>query len=171
MGQKYCLECGARFSATRRPLHWVWPVATAALVAAAGAAVAIAAGGNDPHRATIVALTPLRPASGTPGSQPRAGGVRAGAKIREWPRRNGYTVVLAVIPAAAGPGLAQARALAALKAGLPDVGVIESARYASLHPGYSVVFSGVYETLDAALAALPSAARYARNAYAQQITR
>jgi len=146
-------------------------VAAAALVAAGGAAVAIAAGGNESHRATIVALTPLRPTPGARGSGPRAGGVKATAKIREWPRRNGFTVVLAVIPAAAGPGPAQARALAALNAGLPDVGVIESDRYASLHPGYSVVFSGVYELLDEALAGLPRAARHFRNAYAQQITR
>ena len=149
----------------------MWPVATAALVAAGGAAVAIAAGGNESHRAAIVALTPLRAASGTPSSGPRAGDVKAAAKIRQWPRGNGYTVVLAVIPAAAGPAPAQSRALAALNAGLPDVGVIESARYASLHPGYSVVFSGVYETLDEALVALPRAARQARNAYVQQITR
>jgi hypothetical protein len=139
-------------------------VVTAALVAAGGAAVAIAAGGTEPHQATIVALTPLRPASG------RAPAKDA-AKLRLWPQRNGYTVVLAVIPAAAGPDPARTRALAALNAGLPDVGVLASSRYASLHPGYSVVFSGVYETLDSALAALPRAAQHARNAYAQQITR
>ena len=163
-GQEYCLECGARFSETRRPLHWAWPVLAAALIAAGGAAVAIAAGGDESHPATIVALTTLRPSSASDHS-------RRGAKLRLWPRRNGYTVVLAVIPVAAGPGPARARALAAVNAGLPDVGVLASARYASLHPGYSVVFSGVYETLDEALAALPRAARYARNAYAQQITR
>ena len=148
----------------RRPLHWAWPVGAAALVAAGGAAVAIAAGGNESHRATIVALTPLRPAS-------NRAETRGAAKLRLWPARNGYTVVLEVIPAAAGPGPVLARARAAAKAGLPDVGVIESARYASLHPGYSVIFSGVYVTLDEALAALPRAARHARNAYAQQITR
>jgi hypothetical protein len=136
----------------------------AAFVAAGGAAVAIAAGGDESHPATIVALTPLRPALDRPHA-------KGGTKLRLWPTRNGYTVVLAVIPAAAGPGPARARALAAVNARLPDVGVIASARYASLHPGYSVVFSGVYETLEEALAALPRAARFARNAYAQQITR
>jgi hypothetical protein len=139
-------------------------VVAAALVAAGGAVVAIAAGGTEAHQATNVALTPLRPAA----ARARAKGA---AKLRPWPRHNGYTVVLAVIPAAAGSGPAHARALAALKARLPDVGVLASSRYASLHPGYSVVFSGVYTTLDEALAALPRAARFARNAYAQQITR
>ena len=167
VGQEYCLECGARLSATRRPLHWAWPVIAAALVAAGGAAVAIAAGGNDSQHATIVALTPVRFAPFAYGLPPAKGS----AKLRPWPQRNGYTIVLAVLPATAGPGPAQARALAALKAGLPDVGVIDSSRYASLHPGYSVIFSGVYATLDEALAALPRAARHARNAYAQQITR
>ncbi len=166
-GQEYCLECGARLSATRRPLHWAWPAVVAALVAAGGAAVAIAAGGNDPATKTIVALSPLR---GSPAAEP-AGRTPRGPALRRWPARNGYTVVLAVIPAAAGSKAATARALAAAKAGLPDAGVIDSSRYASLHPGYSVVFSGVYATLDEALSALPRAARHSRNAYAQQITR
>ena len=49
--------------------------------------------------------------------------------------------------------------------------MLDSSRYSSLHPGYWIVFSGVYRTLDEALAALPRAARHARSAYAQQITR
>jgi hypothetical protein len=52
-----------------------------------------------------------------------------------------------------------------------DVGILDSSRFSSLHPGYWVVFSGVYRTLDEAIAALPPAVRRARHAYAQQITR
>ena len=162
MGQEYCVECGTRRSATRRPLHWLWPVAAAALVAGGGAAAAIAAGADDSGETTIVALTPLRAAS-PPAATP--------AKLRLWPRRDGYTIVLAALPTTLGAKAARARALAATRSGVPDVGVLASSRYASLHPGYWIVFSGVYPTLEEALAGLPKAARYARSAYAQQITR
>jgi hypothetical protein len=157
------VECGHRQSLRRRPVHWLWPVVAAALVAAGGAAAAIAAGSDDAGSSTIVALTPLRPA-------PSA--VQPSAKLRSWPaRRNGYTVVLSVVPGTAGLDAARTRALAAVAAGLPEVGVLPSSRYSSLHPGYWVVFSGVYRTLDEALTALPRAARHARSAYTQQITR
>jgi hypothetical protein len=163
-GQEYCVECGQRQPLRRRPVHWLWPVAVAALVAAGGAAAAIAAGADDSSDSTIVALTPLR-AAPAPAAQ-------SSAKLRSWPaRRNGYTIVLSVVPSTTGPDAARKRALAALAAGLSDVGVLASSRYSSLHPGYWIVFSGVYRTLDEALAALPKAARHARSAYAQQIAR
>jgi hypothetical protein len=162
-GQHYCIECGARRSSPRRPLHWAWPAGAAALVAAGGAAAAIAAGADNPGRATIVALTPLRAASSPPSG--------TSAKLRLWPSRDGYTIVLAALPTTVGAKVARARALAAAGAGVPDVGVLDSSRYASLHPGYWIVFSGVYRTLDEAIAALPRAVRHARSAYAQQITR
>ncbi len=90
--------------------------------------------------------------------------MRPSPKLRSWPaRRDGYTVVLSVVPSTAGPDVARTRALAAVAAGAPDVGVLASSRYSSLHPGYWLVFSGVYRTLDEALAALPRAARHARS--------
>jgi len=163
-GQEYCVECGQRQLPRREPVHWLWPVAIAAIVAAGGAAGAIAAGADDADSSTIVALTPLRaqPAPVAPSSP----------ALRRWPpRRSGYTVVLSVVPTTAGSDAARTRALAAVAAGVPDVGVLDSSRYSSLHPGYWIVFSGVYRTLDEALAALPRAARHARSAYAQQVTR
>jgi len=162
-GQEYCLECGHRRVRLRRPLHWLWPSAAAALVAAGGAAVAVAAGAGDRGHSTIVALTPLRAAPAT--------ARQAAPKLRRWPQRDGYTIVLSVVPRPGGALAARARALAAHDAGVADVGVLDSSRYASLHPGYWIVFSGVYRTLDEALAALPRAVRHTRNAYAQQIAR
>jgi hypothetical protein len=162
-GQAYCVECGLRHTPTRRSVHWAWPAAAAALVAAAGAAVAVAAGADEPGASTIVALTPLRPAIG----QQAVGN----AKIRSWPGRDGYTVVISAVPVSAGTNAARARAKAAVAAGLSDVGILSSSRYSSLHPGYWIVFSGVYRRLDDALAALPRAVRHTRTAYAQQITR
>jgi hypothetical protein len=58
----------------------------------------------------------------------------------------------------------------AVKAGLPDVGVLTSSRYTSLHPGYFVVFSGIFDARAQADSTL-SAARSAgfRGAYVRQI--
>jgi hypothetical protein len=109
-----------------------------------------------------VALTPLR-APAQPAATP--------ATVRRWPRRNGYTIVLAALPTTVGAKAARARALAAAGAGVPDVGVLDSSRFASLHPGYWIVFSGVYRTFDEAIAGLPRAVRHSRSAYAQQIAR
>ena len=41
--------------------------------------------------------------------------------------------------------------------GLPDVGVLVSSEYSSLHPGYYVVFSGIYATQSEAGAAVSAA--------------
>jgi eukaryotic-like serine/threonine-protein kinase len=66
----------------------------------------------------------------------------------DWPTGfAGYTVALAsdVIKSNAVAAVAKARA-----AGLPQVGVLRSDRYASLRPGYWFVFSGVYGAADEA---------------------
>jgi hypothetical protein len=165
-GQEYCVECGARQGAVRRrPVHWIWPAGAAALVAAAAAATAIAAGADERADSTIVALSRLQPAA------PAAAQAGRTTKLRHWPQRDGYTIVLSAVPFTAPPAAARARAKQASKAELPDVGLLESGRFASLHPGYVIVFSGVYATLDDALAALPRAARAFPHAYAQEINR
>jgi hypothetical protein len=93
--------------------------------------------------------------------------------LSSWPAgQSGYTVVLESLPSSSGRSLAFERARSASKAGLPRVGVIDSSRYSSLHPGYYVVFSGVYSTLGQAQAAqATAAAKGFRLAYARQITR
>jgi hypothetical protein len=64
----------------------------------------------------------------------------------EWPvGRSGYSVVLESIPRTPeGRKLAVARAREGIRAGLTRVGILDSNRFSSLHPGYYVVFSGVY---------------------------
>jgi hypothetical protein len=48
--------------------------------------------------------------------------------------------------------------------------VLDSSEYASLHPGYHVVFSGVYESVDDAASALAVAQRIGyERAYTRQI--
>jgi hypothetical protein len=78
-----------------------------------------------------------------------------------WPGPSGYyTVVLASLPVSSGKASARQKALEAVNAGLGDVGVLRSSDYSSLHPGYYVVFSGVFKSQSAAAARL-SAARSA----------
>ncbi len=97
---------------------------------------------------------------------------RPGALV-EWPaNRSGYTVVIESIPASAGRALALARARAASRAGLPQVGVLTSSRYSSLHPGYFVVFSGIYASKGRAdSAAVAANGKGFASAYSRQITR
>ncbi|MGH2668714.1 MAG: hypothetical protein ACRDH5_06280, partial [bacterium] len=60
----------------------------------------------------------------------------------------------------------------AIAAGLDQVGVLESSRYPSLHPGYLVVFSGVYRSLELAQDASARARdRGYADAYAAQVAR
>jgi hypothetical protein len=80
-------------------------------------------------------------------------------------------VVLESIPTSAGRSVANQKARAAQKAGLEDVGVLNSSRYASLHPGYFVVFSGVFDSMADAQGVLETAQTSGyRAAYARQIT-
>jgi hypothetical protein len=166
--QDYCLDCGVRIAPPGRRLHWLWPAAAAALVAAGGAYAAVEVQENGDGRPTIVAIGPLKPVT-APGTG--STGKTTAPKLRRWPARDGFTIVLAAVPTATGSREAESRARQALAAGLPDVGTLESARYASLHPGYTIVFSGVYRSRDEALVALPKAARRFRTAYVQEIAR
>ena len=181
-GQEYCLECGSRLVASRRAptaAAWILPSLVALTVACAGAAAAIAAtGGNSGHgRRVIVAVSPLRAAP--PPAPPRSPTVpqgpgkaaRPAAKLISWPSSNGYTVVLASLPLGDGIAPARKKALAALKGGLPQVGLLVSSSYPSLHPGYYIVFSGIYPSQEDAQAALPAARRLFETAYARPIVR
>ena len=90
-----------------------------------------------------------------------------------WPAgRNGWTIVLFSYPVTGGTAAPDATAVRAAADGLPQVGVLDSGDYASLHPGYYVVFSGVYSSSGEAAAALSSvrAAGFA-SAYTRQIAR
>jgi hypothetical protein len=64
-----------------------------------------------------------------------------------------------------------ARARSARAKRLPAVGVLDSSRYASLHPGYYVVFSGVFTTAAEAAAALAQVRSHGfPDAYAARVT-
>ena len=173
------------------PGDWVWPSLLALLVAAASAAGAIwwtrdaesaaattVVGDTSqlPTVATTETVTTTAPAptvrTRTTATTPRRPRTTR-RTLTEWPKgRNGWTLVLASYPTSGGRQVALAKAREALRAGLTKVGVIDSSRYASLHPGYYVVFSGVYPTIAAAQDAVAKAAESGYgNAYARRVTR
>jgi hypothetical protein len=181
--QDYCLECGTRVvrpqglvpALGRRwrralpgyPGDWIWPSLAALAIAAAGAAAAIDATGGTAASAPrpLVLTSALAAPSTTVASGPRT------RRVIAWPLESGWTVVLATFPVADGGGAARDRAARALGAGLSQVGILLSSNFASLHPGYYVVFTGVYGSRDDAEAALPTAARRFPNAAVQPVVR
>jgi hypothetical protein len=62
------------------------------------------------------------------------------------PAKSGWTIVLDSVPSLNGRAPALVEAKQALHVGMKQVGVLDSARFSSLHPGYFVVFSGIYDT-------------------------
>jgi hypothetical protein len=90
-----------------------------------------------------------------------------------WPRNeNGWTIVLVSYPKTNGRPAALQTADRAAKARLPQVGVLDSSRYASLQPGYYVVFTGVYPAKSDADAAVATARQAGfGGAYSRQIAR
>jgi hypothetical protein len=184
------------------PGNWIWPALLGLLIAVAGATGAILLGASNgsgggpivatkagaPHTPTTppptetvalptvpagtpTATTPSAPTTPPPGTtSPPAPGA-AGA-LTSWPTRNGFTVVLESIPISAGRTFAIARARAAARSGLPQVGILDSARFASLHAGYFVVFSGVYGSRSAAdQARITASSKGYPAAYAREIRR
>jgi hypothetical protein len=179
-GQEYCLECGNRLVPARSVpavAAWILPSIVALVVATAGAAAAIAATHGQPRRGsgTVVAVSPLHLAPAAPvvrpvDTKPHAKGKKQ-TRLIAWPAGNGYSIILATIPLSQGATAARAKALAALRAGLPQVGVLVSSSYASLQPGYYMVFSGVYASLAEAQSSLDTAKQTFSGAYARPVVR
>jgi hypothetical protein len=171
------------------PGDWIWPVLLGLVIAAGGAAAAIVySTGQKPartfvatpdvHPTTTTTTAPEPPTSSTgttrttttkppppPPPPPRR-------TVVAWPRgKSGYTVVLTSVPAGGGRSAATAQARRALGAGLAQVGVLDSSLYSSLHPGYFVVFSGVYDNpADAQAATGQAHVKGYSAAYARRIT-
>ena len=85
---------------------------------------------------------------------------------------NGWTIVLVSYPKTSGRTTALATASRAAKANLRQVGIIDSGGFASLQPGYFVVFSGIYASKSDADASVGTARQAGfGGAYSRQITR
>ncbi len=175
-GQEFCLECGVRLpgpGAIGRPRDagqgWALRAALALAAAAIGAAAAVAAtesGASSPEVLTATggfATVPTVTSDGPPSDDVPLATV-------EWPAGDdGWTVVLASLPQTEGRQAAARRAAEARRAGLRSVGVLDSSQYASLHPGYWIVFTGVYGSAAEATSALPDARQFARAAAVRRV--
>ena len=173
---------------------WLWPV-LASLVVAVVVAVVVVAAARTNDRSAEAYLTATSPQASPPPTEqplpPTAPQATAEPpppptearqpppretrprQLIEWPAgTNGFTVVLASLPKQGGRGEALARAKSASVAGLGSVGVLDSDRFSSFHPGYYVVFSGIYSSFDAAERASARAQEggYA-DAYPKQVAR
>ena len=183
--------------AWRRRLRWYpgdWlPVVLALLLIAALATAAAVYASDDENTAapgrTLVAISPpdttvtagdtettdTAPVASVPTEVTTTAppdGVGPGNPV-EWPAdEDGFTVVLSSLPVSGGRDLAMQTARRGIRGGLTEVGVLDSEDYASLHPGFFVIFAGVYPSLEAAQNAVADArdAGFA-NAYAREITR
>lgn len=182
------------------PGDWMWPVLLGLVIAVAGATAAILIGASGDHGAstlvattggsahvpttppatatatlpTVPAGTPTTTAPTVPTTPPPASTTprpSASGGLTSWPAgQGGFTVVLESVPTTAGRTFAVTRARAAARSGVPQVGVLNSGSFSSLHPGYYVVFSGVYTSQSAAdRARLTAASKGYPAAYAREI--
>src|SRR5512133_2506613 len=177
------------------PGDWIWPVLGLLIVAALAGAVAILAQKGNGESATKTraetqptvplgtgtgATSPLPPTETSTSTLPTESAPTTpeppppppppSNQLTVWPAgQNGWTIVLASVPQSAGRATAVSEARKALSAGLTDVGVINSSEFSSLHSGYFVVFSGVYNSQSEARSALESAKGSYPQAYARQI--
>lgn len=177
------------------PGDWIWPVLLGLIVAALAATIAILATreneksatrtraettqtvpvgsgtGAEPPAPTGTNVEPPPPATGTETTPTAEPPPTTSGGLTEWPAgQDGWTVVLASVPESAGRASAVREAKKAIRAGVTEVGVLDSSEYSSLHPGYFVVFSGVFTSRDEAQSGLDTARGNYPQAYVRQIT-
>jgi hypothetical protein len=187
------LERASAGLAERQPWSsgWLVPSLLGLVIAVLGTGAAIAISDRDTEPAavptatggsrtvaepqpTLTAPEPTTPATTTAAPPPTTTAAppttTAPPVTTAWPAdRRGWTIVLVSVPQSAGRPLASQRAADARRNGLPDAGVLNSSRFASLHPGYFVVFTGVYESQAEATSSLPRARSVFPLAYAREI--
>ena len=175
-GQEYCVECGVRLpgpgpvGAIEDPGRgWVRRALLALVVATAGGAAAVAAAGGGGGGSSLLTATggfaeiPTSETLGAPGEAGSPG-------IGSWPSgRSGWTIALVSLPQTGGRKAAVGQARRARKAGLPQTGILDSSAYASLHPGYWIVFTGIYASEAEATSALQAARDVSRTASVRSV--
>ena len=173
------------------PGDWVWPALLALLVAvAAGVVSAVWLADQSSSANDTLVLTQGKPSTGesteTPPEPTTTTPTTATTgrtptppppppprpAVVAWPAgKSGWTIVLDSVPTVNGRGAALAEARQALQLGMKPVGVLDSARFSSLHPGYFVVFFGIYDTEADAQSHIIDAHRHGfRNPYPRRIT-
>jgi hypothetical protein len=171
------------------PGDWIWPALLALVIAAAaGTASALwltdrsdASGGTlvdtSPAASSVQETTQTAPEpttettpTTTAAAPPPPPPPPPANQLTKWPAgRGGWTIVLDSVPS--GSRVAYTEARQALRKGMKKVGVLNSSSYSSLHPGYLVVFAGIYGTeADAQGAVLNAHEHGYGGAYPRRIT-
>jgi hypothetical protein len=170
---------------------WLLPALLGLVIAVlgTGAAIAISADGEEPEAIPTATGGSLTVTGGTPtltAPEPTSATTTAPASTQPaastaprppanpaaitWPRsERGWTIVLLSLPQTNGRDAAAAQAKKARDGGLRRVGILDSSRFASLHPGYYVVFQGVYDDEAEASSALQRARTVFPSAYQREI--
>jgi hypothetical protein len=177
------------------PGDWIWPVLAALVIAALAGGIAILVTNDNDGTKTKAAVnetiptntstnptgTETGPTTSVPTTTvptttvpteppPPPPPPAAGGGLTEWPQgQDGWTVVLVSTPQTAGRPAAVREARRAIAAGLTDVGVLDSSDFSSLHSGYWVIFSGVFNSRQEAESALDTATGTYSAAYVRQI--
>ncbi|MCP9487367.1 MAG: hypothetical protein MSC30_16080 [Gaiellaceae bacterium MAG52_C11] len=188
-GRSGTIERASTGLSARQPWAAGWFLPTvfglAIAILGTGAAIAISSDGEATEAvptATGGSLTAPPSASGPSAPEPSTGSgqtappplappppARVPAAI-SWPTgRRGWTIVLLSLPQNGGLGAARAKAEEAREGGLRRVGVLDSSRFASLLPGYYVVFHGVFESEPEAVSSLQRARAVFGSAYQRAI--
>jgi hypothetical protein len=143
----------------------------ALIVAALAAAMAILlTTDNGSSTKTTAGTGPVPGNTAGPPPPPETDTSTVPTELIEWPAgQNGWTIVLSSSPQSSGRAAAAREGRAAIDAGLTDVGVLNSDEFASLHPGFFVVFTGIYSSESEARGALDAAKAFEPQAYARQI--
>ena len=161
------LGTGWRRRAGWYPGDWIWPALLALVVAVVAGVVSTVWLADDSSSAngTLVRTQAGPSTSITTESAPEltttaptttaTPGTTAGPPpppppkptLTAWPAtKNGWTIVLDSVPTTNGRAGAAGEAKQALRLGLKPVGVIDSSGFSSLHPGYFVVYFGIYDS-------------------------
>ena len=171
------------------PGDWIWPALLALLVAVVAGVVSAVwvADSSSSAAETIVATTaatslqdtttvpepaPTATTATTPATSPKPPPPPPAQTPVSWPvSKSGWTIVLDSVPGLNGRAPALAEARQALHVGMKQVGVLDSAGFSSLHPGYFVVFAGIYDTEAEAQSHVIDAHRHGyRGPYPRRIT-
>jgi hypothetical protein len=179
----------ASFAEPRARAAWLVPALLGLVLALLGAGAAIAISSNGETKAAVPiatggsltappstpTLTAPEPTTGTSNALPPTAAAAPPPPPRNprtisWPRgRRGWTIVLISVAQNAGRPAAVAKAEEARERGLRRVGILDSSRFASLHPGYYVVFQGVFESEADAASSLQRARAVFPAAYQRAI--
>jgi len=174
------------------PGDWIWPALLALVVAIVAGVVSAVWLADDSSSAndTIVRTqvgpstsvptqtapepTTTAPTTTTPGTTvPPPPPPPPKPALVAWPAtKGGWTIVLDSVPTTNGRAGAVGEAKQALRLGLKPVGVIDSSAFSSLHPGYFVVFFGIYDNeAEAQSHVIEAHRRGYREPYPRRITR